>query len=305
MKPTVIASLALAFASAASAAAAPPATMPTAATPTLRFGVVSFYNPRLMYIKYQPLIDYLNVHTGRHWELVIGPSYERTVEDLCSGALTVAYLGPYTYERAHARCGALPVVKLNTGGQPTYRSLIMVRADNPIKSLQELAGQRFGFGSPMSTSSHLMPRAMLAEAGLRPGVNLACRYYFHHERAARAVLLGEVDACGVRDIVGEKFTHRGLRVLATSEPMPNFPFVVAPGSPASVRDELFTTLVEQPVADPAAGAAIRGWDEELSGGFVAASDAEYAPIRRLAIRVFGSQALTLGEAQLECGPGKS
>ena len=300
MKPAAIVSLAAALAAAAFAAQPP-----RPPSPVLRLGVVSFYNPRLMYIKYQPLIDYLNAHTDRRWELVIGPSYERTVDDLCSGVLTVAYLGPYTYERAHARCGALPVVKLNTGGKPTYRSLIMVRADNPIKSLQELVGKRFGFGSPMSTSSHLMPRAMLDDAGLHPGADLACRYYFHHERAARAVLLGEVDACGVRDIVGEKFTHRGLRILATSEPMPNFPFVLAPNSPAALRDELFTTLVEQPVVDPATAAVITGWDEELSGGFVAASDAEYAPIRRLAIRVFGPRALTLGEAQLECGPGKS
>ncbi len=224
---------------------------------------MSFYNPRLMYIKYQPLVDYLTIATGRPWELVIGASYERTVEDLCAGKLTVAYLGPYTYARAHAACGALPVVKLNTDGKPTYRSLIMVRRDSTITSLKDLAGKRFGFGSPMSTSSHVMPRAMLEDAGLRPGVDVACRYYFHHERAARAVLLGEVDACGVRDIVGEKFTHRELRILAASDGIPNFPFVVGPGSPPELREELLRALVVQPRANPAAAAEIRSWDEEL------------------------------------------
>jgi phosphonate transport system substrate-binding protein len=274
-----------------------------AARPPLRFGVVSFYNPRLMYLKYQPLVDYLSSTTGQPWELVIGASYERTVEDLCAGRLTVAYLGPYSYARAHAACGAVPVVKLNTDGKPTYTSVILVRADSPITSVKELAGKRFGFGSPMSASSHLVPRAMLEDAGLRPGVDFSCRYYFHHERAARAVLLGEVDASGVRDIVGEKFTHRELRILARSEEIPNFPFVMTPGSPRTLRDGVFNALVVRPRVDPAAAAAIRSWDEELAGGFVPATDAEYDSVRRLAARVFGPRALTLTDAELECGPG--
>lgn len=295
--------LALASASLLVAHAALAVEPPGAARPALRFGVVSFYNPRLMYLKYQPLVDYLSNATGRPWELVIGASYERTVEDLCAGRLAVAYLGPYSYARAHAACGALPVVKLNTDGKPTYRSVIMVRKDSTISSLKELAGKRFGFGSPMSTSSHVMPRAMLEDAGLHPGVDFACRYYFHHERAARAVLLGEVDACGIRDIVGDKFTHRELRILATSEGIPNFPFVVGPKSPPELREELLRALVTRPRVDPAVAAAIRSWDEELAGGFVPATDADYAPVRLLAVHVFGPSALTLRENELECGPG--
>ncbi len=296
--------LALASASLLVAHAALAVEPPSAARPALRFGVVSFYSPRLMYLKYQPLVDYLTSATGQPWELVIGISYEDTVRDLCNGKLTVAYLGPFSYLRAHAACGAVPVVKLNTGGKPTYSSVILVRTDSPIKSVKDLAGKRFGFGSPLGTSAHLLPRAMLEEAGLHPGVDVACRYFFHHERAARAVLLGEVDACGVRDIVGETFTHRELRILARSEETANFPFVVAPGSPPALREELFNALVARPRADPAAAAAIRSWDEELSGGFVAATDADYAPVRRLALRVFGPNALTLPESELECGPGR-
>jgi phosphonate transport system substrate-binding protein len=295
--------LALASASLLVAHAAFAVEPPSAARPALRFGVVSFYNPRLMYLKYQPLVDYLSSATGRPWELVIGASYEDIVQDLCNGKLTVAYLGPFSYLRAHAACGAVPVVKLNTGGKPTYSSVILVRTDSPIKSVKDLAGKRFGFGSPMGTSAHLLPRAMLEDAGLHPGLDVACRYFFHHERAARAVLLGEVDACGVRDIVGEMFTHRELRILARSEGTANFPFVVAQSSTPALREELFNALVARPRVDPAAAAAIRSWDEELSGGFVAATDADYAPVRRLALRVFGPNALTLREAELQCGPG--
>jgi ABC-type phosphate/phosphonate transport system substrate-binding protein len=195
-------------------------------------------------------------------------------------------------------------VKLNSGGKPTYQCLIMVRADSTLRNLSDLTGKRFGFGAPMATASHLVARAMLEGAGLHPGIDVACRYYAHHEQAARAVLFGEVEACGVRDLVGEKFTNRDLRVLARSEEIPNFPLVLAPGSDPALQSELVRVLVALPGQDAGAAATIRGWDEELSGGFTPATDGEYEPIRRLAARVFGPSALTLPEPRLECRPGR-
>jgi phosphonate transport system substrate-binding protein len=275
-----------------------------ASPPTLRFGVVSVYNPRLMFLKYQPLVDYLTSSTGRPWDLVVVSSYEHLVQDLCSGKLTAAHLGPFAYARAHAACRALPVVKLRRSGKPTYRGLIMVRADSKLKSLSDLVGKRFGFGAPMSTASHLVARAMLEDAGLHPGVDVTCRHYMHLEEAARAVLIGEVDACGVRDLVGEKFTQRSLRVLARSEEIPNFLFALAPGSEPALRDELIRVLAVLPEKDPKVAATIQGWDEELSGGFVQASDGDYEPVRKLAVRLFGRLALTRPESELECPPGR-
>jgi phosphonate transport system substrate-binding protein len=268
--------------------------------PPLRFGVVSFYNPRLMYLKYQPLVDYLSVQTGRRWELVVSASYDPTVVSLCSGTVAAAYLGPFCYVRAHEQCGAEPVVRLQTHGMSTYQAYIMVRQDSPITSLEELRGKRVGFGAPESTSSHLVPRAMLMRAGLSPGKDVICEYLEHHERAARSALLGDVAACAVRDIVGDKFLHRGLRVLARSDPIPNFPVVVAPGAPPEVRGALLRALVTLPHVDPRIAATISSWDEELSAGFAPATDVEYRGIRQLALDVFGPLALTTPEASLAC-----
>jgi phosphonate transport system substrate-binding protein len=279
------------------------ATTAASAAPTgqpLRFGVVSFYNPRIMYLKYQPLVDYLSARTGHQWELVISPSYEKTVDALCAGDLSLAYLGPLTYVRAHAKCEAFPVVRLNTGGSSTYHSLIMVRADSPLSSLADLAGHAFGFGSPLSTSSHLVPRAMLVRAGLHPGHNLRCVYFGHHERAARAVLLGEVEACGIRDIVGRKFEQRGLRVLAESPPIPNFPLVIAHDADGWLRQELVRTLVVLPRTEPAIREIMAGWDEELSSGFALTSDGAFDGVRDLARQVFGPYYLKLSEDELAC-----
>jgi phosphonate transport system substrate-binding protein len=268
-----------------------------------RLGVVSFYNPRLMYLKYQPLVDYLSEKTGRHWDLEVSAAYDLTVTNLCDGMVSAAYLGPFSYVRANELCHAVPVVRLQTGGKATYQSYFMVREDSPLRRLEDLRGKRIGFGAPESTSSHLVPRAMLLKAGLVPGKDIICDYLLHHERAARSTLVGDVDACAVRDIVGDKFLQRGLRILARSDPIPNFPFVIRPDAPPEVHDGLVRALVTLPREDPDVAALMASWDEELAAGFALTSDAEYTGIRRLALDVFGPLALTEPEPSLACSAG--
>jgi phosphonate transport system substrate-binding protein len=280
--------------------ARPPAAPGTAAV--LRLGVVSFYNPRLMYVKYQPLVDYLSAHTPWRFELSLSGSYSETVARLCAGEFDVAYLGPFSYLRAHEACGARIVARLNTGGRATYTSYIMVRQDSRARTLADLRGATVGFGARLSTSSHLLPRVMLERAGLRAGRDIGCRYYGHHERATRAVLLGEVAACGVRDITGDLFTTRGLRVLARSEPVPNFPLAVGPHAEPALAAALVEALVTAPSRDPAAARAIAKWDPELAGGFAIEAHQAYAPVLDLARQVFGPRALTMPPEALVCGP---
>jgi phosphonate transport system substrate-binding protein len=269
----------------------------------LRLGVVTFYSPRLMYMKYQPLVDFLAAQSGDEWELDLRESYDDTIVALCSGAIDVAYLSPLAYVRADARCGAIPVVRLMTHGKSTYQGLIMVRNESAIRSLGDLRGRTIALGAPMATSSWLVAWEMLKQAGLRLGVDLTCRNYDQHERAARAVLLGDADACAVRDIVGEKFVNRGLRVLAESDPLPNFPLVVAPSGAPRLKDLLERGLVFLPTTDGEVRKMISAWDEELSGGFAVAKASDYEPVRALALRVLGPKALTMPEAEAGCGGG--
>jgi phosphonate transport system substrate-binding protein len=264
-----------------------------------RLGVVSFYNPRSMYVKYQPLVDYLSEQSGEQWELSVSASYQEAVDELCDGRVALSYLGPLSYVRAHAQCGAEPLLRLRTRGSDVFHSDILVRSDSPFESLEDLAGHRIGFGDALSTSSHLVPRAMLQDAGLEAGRDIECRYFGQHEGAARAVLMGEVEACGVRDVIGELFLHRGLRRLARSGPIPAYPWVAPPDSSRGERDALSDVLLRFP-GEARPRRSEERWDLELTGGFTPAGDADYDVVRRLAERVFGPTALTRPRGDLQC-----
>jgi phosphonate transport system substrate-binding protein len=252
-----------------------------------------------MYVKYQPLVDYLTEQTGERWELGVSASYQEAVDELCGGRVALAYLGPLSYLRAHTQCGAEALLRLRTRGSDVFYSDILVRSDSPFETLEDLAGYRIGFGDALSTSSHLIPRSMLLGAGLEPGRDFECRYLGQHERAARAVLLGEVEACGVRDIIGELFLHRGLRRLARSAPIPAYPWVVPAGSSPEERARLTAVLLRFPgKAEPRREQ--ERWDLELTGGFKRASDADYDVVRDITERVLGPDALTAPPGDLRC-----
>ena len=268
----------------------------------LRFGVVGFYTPRLMYEKYQPFMDYLSRHTGKKWELAINTDYQAAIDDLCSGSVSVCYLGPLSYVRAREQCGVEPALQLMTRGLSTYRSSILVRDDSPIHTLTELEGKSFGFGARQSTSSHLIPRSMLVEAGVDLD-EVSCVYFGNHDRVVRAVLVGEVAACGVRDLTDERFLHRGLRVLVQSPPIPNHPLAIAPGEVERIAPLLVHALVDLPLTNPAVAEELKALDDELSAGFELSVDRFFDPIRRLAKQVFGPEALQLPEGELGCDVG--
>lgn len=274
---------------------------PPAPQPTMKLGVVGFYNPRLMYLKYQPLADYLSDATPYRWELAISNTYDKTVRDLCEGRVALAYLGPLTYVLAHHRCDAVPLVRLNSGNKSIYRSVILVREDSPYRNVNDLRGKRFAFGAFLSTSSHLVPRAMLEDAGSGRAHGTEYTYYRHHERAARAVLLDEADACGIRDIVAEKFVKRGLREIERSAPIANFPLVVPASTPQELREMIVAALVEDPAWDETIAERISTWDAELAGGFALTDDGEFDSIRQLAARIFGPGYLQLPLSVLERG----
>lgn len=198
----------------------------------IKFGVISRYNPYIMYLGYQPIVDYLTRHTPYKFELKLSKSYRQAVKFLKKGVVDIASLGSVTYLEAHKEFGAIPVIHpLNSRGRPYYHSIIITRIDSPIKSLKDLKDRSFAFASIHSTSGNLIPRYYLAQNGihlddLRDYVNLK-----HHDSVAEAVLKGQYDAGAVKDIIAYKYQKKGLRFLYISPPIPSVPISVRPDAP--------------------------------------------------------------------------
>ena len=261
----------------------PPAAVDSA--PLVRIGVISRYNPVVMYTSYQPMMDYLTAHTPYRFELKLGKTYEDAVRYLRDGEVEIASLGGVTYLEAHAEFDARPVLRpLNPDGEPFYRSVFIVRDDSPLRALTDLRGRTLALASVHSTSGNLIPRHELDMAGVRMQDLAAFENLPHHDLVAKAVLEGRFDAGAVKDIVARKYRRTGLRFLHSSEPVPSVPFAIRPDLPDSVWQPVAAALLRLDPADEEDREQMRSWDEEFRYGFSRAADADYSGLRDMANR---------------------
>lgn len=263
-----------------SVAGAPRAAEKRHGTKTVRFGIIPRDNPRIMYEKYQPLLDYLSEKTPYSYELVLKKTYEDTVNALGSGETDLALLGPLTYLEARSKYGAICILKpRGSFGTANYRSVIIKRKDAPMKNLSELKGKRVAFASSKSTSGNLIPRYLLANSGIHLSDLDGYANFDYHDSVVKAILRGQYGAGAVRDTVAGKYMKLGLEVIAESDPIATGPLVVSPGTPFAVIEQIRKALLELRPGDPASDKVLSRLDEDLKHGFVESSDADYGDVR--------------------------
>jgi phosphonate transport system substrate-binding protein len=194
---------------------------------------------------YKPLFATLTESTGMTFDLSVTQSYSAAVEALCSGSADVAFVGPAAYLQAHQRgCADLLAVGVR-GGKSLYYSGIFVPETSKLRTLADLKGQRVAFGDINSTSSFLMPIAMMIGAGVNPERDLAAvQLTGSHPNSLAALRAGEVDAAALsfdsfdRALRANVPGVENFRVLARSTPMPYPPFVVSTRLPSEQQDRL-------------------------------------------------------------------
>jgi len=248
---------------------------------TILFGVLPRDNPIIAYERYQPLVDYLSSTTGLKAELHLEKGYEEVVDRLGDGIISFALLGPLTYLDAHKRFATAPIARSRTGrGETFFRSVIVTGPDGSIEEIADLVDKRFAFAALWSTSGNLIPRYMLAWAGIHLEQLGNYRHYNYHDTVAKKVISSEFDGGAIRLSTAQRYLPYGLKVIATSDPIPTGPVVASSHAPYHVVRSVQQALLSMKDS-PAGRAVLEKLDPDLQGGFVAASDADYAEIRSL------------------------
>jgi methyl-accepting chemotaxis protein len=246
----------------------------------LKLGVIPLESPAAMHQRFQPLTEYLRQSLGQQVELVVGLDFVQTIKDFEDGVTDLAFLTPTTYIDAHERTGAVLLVKALRKGLPFTHSVIVARSGSGIDRLEDIRGKRFAFGDRMSTSSYLIPRSMLAEAGIRLEDLKDHAFLGHHDDVARAVLAGEYDAGGLMESTAGKFVEQGLQVLKTSVEIPEFNICVSKGLDAGMSESIKKALTALDRRNAGHAQVLTAIDQDYTG-FVSAEDGDYDGVRRL------------------------
>jgi len=175
-----------------------------AAENVLRVSAIPDEAPTELQRKFQPLGAYLEKATGWKVHFVPVTDYAATVEGLAAKKLDLVWYGGFTFVQARRRTGnAIPLVQREEDAH--FHSKFIVASGSKAKSLADLKGANFAFGSVSSTSGHLMPRFYLLKNGIDPDKDFAkVAFSGAHDITAKWVESGRVDAGVLNESVFQK-----------------------------------------------------------------------------------------------------
>jgi len=202
--------------------------------------------------------QYLAQQLNMNIELVVTSDYSSMIEAVRNKRVDLAYFGPLSYVLAKSRAAIEPFAAKTKGGSTTYQAVIIKNTGKAINLLNDLSGADIAFGDPASTSSHLIPKAMLADVGLVAGKNYQEHFVGSHDAVAIAVQHGNAAAGGLSKPIFESLLARGIidenrvKVIAESKPFPQYPWVMQSGLNPQLKEKIktaFYTLKDQQILD--------------------------------------------------------
>lgn len=229
---------------------------------------------------------------GLSFDYVLFSNYERQVEQHFAGALHIAWNSPLAWlqaQRIAERSGRTARAVAMRDTDMDLTSLVVVREDSPLRSIEDLRGKTIGVGAHDSPQATMIPIEHLAERGLLADRDFRVQRFdvlvgkhgdhVGGERdAAKALMRGDVDAACMIDGNHLVFTHEGTlprgrtRVLAQTARYDHCNFTVLDGAPDALVtrfvDLLLSMRYDDPVARPLLDLeGLKQWRQGRTSGY--------------------------------------
>lgn len=214
--------------------------------PPFTVAVVPQFRAEEIHRVWTPLLKRLGQETGQAFVLSVSPSIPAFEEGMLAGRPDFAYLNPYHQVMGMRAQGYVPLVR----DSKPLSGILVVRKDDPIKSVKELDGKQVAFPAPNAFGASLWIRALLER---REKIRIKPVYVKTHSNAYRHAAVGlSAAAGGIESTLGEEPAEMqsALRVLLETPGVPPHPFSAHPRVPAAVQRAVADALLRM-AADPA------------------------------------------------------
>ncbi len=242
----------------------------------LVFGSVAMDIPAVMHKRLKPLTKYLSKMLNKNVVLKLSPNMGAAINEAARGTVDISYLTPVAYLRAHDKGNAQLIVKTVTKGKASFKLMIVVKENSPIKSVQDLIGKSFAFGDERA----LLQRAAVVGGGIKLNQFKEYRFIGHYDNIARAVMNNDFDAGILKDTMAYKWEGKGLRIIHASPALPPYNIVASKNVSKGMLKELQRIFLSLDKNNPDHLKVIKAIDKKYDG-FAATSDAEYNVVRKL------------------------
>ncbi|MEM8882684.1 MAG: phosphate/phosphite/phosphonate ABC transporter substrate-binding protein [Planctomycetota bacterium] len=247
---------------------------------TLKVAVLPDEDPSKLIKDNEKFVAYLEEKIGKKIELVPMTDYSTMVESMRSGRLHLAYFGPLSYCLCKQKAEIEAFAAKTKKGKAKYRSIIIGNKAAGIATVADIKGKTMAYGDPASTSSHLIPKSVLAGDGLTVDKDYKEQFLGAHDAVALNVQSGNAQAGGLSEPIFESLVERGVIKLDKvnrvkhSDWFPQYPWAMQSNLAPELKEKIKTAFYELK-------------DEEIlkplkASGFVPIEDKDYDVVRNLA-----------------------
>ena len=246
---------------------------------TLRVALLPDEDAATIIKKNRSLKDYLESKLGKKVKLVVTTDYSSMMEAMRFGRLELGYFGPLSYTLAKSKADIEPFAARLKKGSTTYHAVLIGNKEAGVKMVSDVKGKEVAFGDIASTSSHLIPKKILLDNGLKAKTDYKENFLGAHDAVAVAVQNGHAQAGGLSKPIFESLVKRGIisldkvKVLQVSKPYPQYPWAMRSNLKPELKDAIrnaFTSLKDKKILKPF-----------KAEGFGEMTDADYVVIRDL------------------------
>ncbi|AQZ32899.1 putative selenate ABC transporter substrate-binding protein [Pseudomonas sp. LPH1] len=254
------------------------------AADVLKVSAIPDEAPTELLRKFKPLGAYLEQELGMKVEFVPVADYAAVVEALAADRIDMAWLGGFTFVQARLKTGnAVPLVQREQDAEFTSK---FITSDPAVKSLQDLKGKTFAFGSVSSTSGSLMPRYFMLQDGIKPEDFFSrVAYSGAHDATAAWVQAGKADAGVLNASVWQKLVDAGkvdtdkVKVFATTPTYYDYNWTVRGNLDADLQAKIKSAFLALDPAKPEQKAIL---DLQAASRFIETKPENYQGIEEAA-----------------------
>ena len=256
------------------------------ATKELRLSAIPDENPQEMLRIYTPFAEYLTKAVGIPVRFTPVVDYAATVEGLAANRLEMVWYGGLTSVQAAKQAkGAHRIIMRKEDAE--FKSYFITRKETGIKTLKDLKGKTFAFGSVSSTSGHLMPRYYLLKVGINPEKDFS-KFSFSgaHDATAAWVEAGQVDAGALNFLVWDKLVEtkkvdtNKVGIFWTTPSYVDYVWTVRGGVDKGIVDRITKAFLRLDYTNTEHKKLL---DLHRTKGYIAAKDADWKAIEEAAV----------------------
>lgn len=256
----------------------------------VRFGILSGENESDRIARYTPFQEYLEKTLGVEIEIFTAGNYDGVIQALAADQIEFSFMGSSAYAAAYTETegGVEPLLATQQeDGSTGYYSVIVVRCDSGLKTIDDLKGKTLAFADPDSTSGYNVPYYNLVQQGYQPeDFFAAIPFSGSHEAGVAGVANGQFEAAATyinneTNGIPQRMETKGMIeegevcVIWTSPEITSGPFTARSNLPQGLIDEMKAAVLAAPTAAPEAFKEMSGAEDSTAKGYVKVDHGRY------------------------------